>query len=334
MALPVAVFIDTSIFEGQNFNFGSTALTSFVPAAKRVGMRLLLPDPTEREIARHIARRAKDAVTSLEQARKHAPFLTKLKDSRTPQASEIIHAGMNQWREFLGSVEHQKLGYEAVNLQRVMTWYDRATPPFGEGKKRKEFPDAFCMEILDVYARQNSIVVAIVSHDGDFKAACELYSHFLHFKSLPELTELLLLDANKLDELGSAIRAEVSLLEDAIWDAAKEFEFRHYRKDYEIRSSKIHNMEITDVHIVAFSASECTLTFEMEIEAEHSLRWVEWSREDEAFERHDYVIEQYRTSGTAKATLDSTAHNISSVIFIELDELKLEVSKSPRDHWY
>jgi hypothetical protein len=43
------------------------------------------------------------------------------------------------------------LNYEGMSVERVMDWYDRSAPPFREGKKRKEFPDAFVFAMLEKY---------------------------------------------------------------------------------------------------------------------------------------------------------------------------------------
>ena len=79
MSLPSAVFLDTSVLAGQQYNFASTALASFVPVAKERALKLLLPDPTEREIVRQIKERSQEALQALEEARRRAPFLAKWK---------------------------------------------------------------------------------------------------------------------------------------------------------------------------------------------------------------------------------------------------------------
>jgi hypothetical protein len=48
MSIPTAVFLDTSILDGQQYNFESTALSTFVPVCKDLGLTLLLPEPTEK----------------------------------------------------------------------------------------------------------------------------------------------------------------------------------------------------------------------------------------------------------------------------------------------
>lgn len=75
--MPTAVFLDTSIIGAQQFNFSSTALTTFAPVCKKQSMKLLLPDPTEREIRRQIKNRSQEAFEALEEARRKVPFLGK-----------------------------------------------------------------------------------------------------------------------------------------------------------------------------------------------------------------------------------------------------------------
>jgi hypothetical protein len=45
MTIPTAVFLDTCIFAGQQYNFDASALSIFVPIAKQREVLLRLPDP-------------------------------------------------------------------------------------------------------------------------------------------------------------------------------------------------------------------------------------------------------------------------------------------------
>ncbi|MBT2304204.1 DUF4935 domain-containing protein [Variovorax paradoxus] len=174
MSAPSAAFLDTSVFDGQQYNFASTALKTFIPAAKKAGLKLLLPDPTEREIRRHIHTRAREALEALDTARRRAPFLQKW--SSFPKAArpsadnwEVTVVATDEWNAFLREFDVVKLGYEAIALKTVMDWYDRIAAPFGQGKKRKEFPDAFAVAILQAYAEKHGCFIAVVSEDPDFK---------------------------------------------------------------------------------------------------------------------------------------------------------------------
>ena len=92
MLIPTAVFLDTSIFDSQQYNFQSTALATFVPACAKRQLALLLPDPTEREIKRHLRNRVAEVLTAVEGARRKAPFLARLKGFAREFSSPEIEA--------------------------------------------------------------------------------------------------------------------------------------------------------------------------------------------------------------------------------------------------
>lgn len=143
MSLPTSVFLDTSVFAGQQYNFASAALASFVPVATKHSLAVLLPDPTEREIRRQIEERSQDALNALEEARRRAPFLAKWE--HFPQKTSTItnwkvrHVAFQEWKAFLEQFNVQKLNYTDIDVAEVMRWYDRVIPPFREGKKRRNF---------------------------------------------------------------------------------------------------------------------------------------------------------------------------------------------------
>jgi hypothetical protein len=339
MSLPSAVFLDTSVLAGQQYNFGSTALATFVPLARRHKLKLLLPEPTESEVVRQIKERSLEALKALEDARRKAPFLAKWKyfpPKATPHLTdrEVMRVATSEWQAFLQSFEMVKLDYGAVDLKTTMLWYDRVTPPFREGKKRKEFPDAFAIAIIEAYARRTGDTVAVVSEDTDMKLACDRFSSLLYFKSLPVLTELLLSDDSKLDGIRSAILEDLNLVEQMATEAAGELAFFHSDREYSIERSKIHGVSVNDVRIVAIGAGECTLTFDGELEAEHLLQWKEWDHYHEDYDgQEQWILECAPLSGTAKVALDPKTGGVSEVTFFEADDSEIEVTENPRRRW-
>src|SRR5262249_46517168 len=149
--------IDTSILAGQQYNFASVALTSFIPVAASKKLILLLPDPTKREVVRQIRERSVEALRALENARRRAPFSAKWKSfPKLPEARhgdwEVKNVALAEWKAFTSRFTVKELGYDGVSIDTVMNWYDSIAPPFGDGKKRKEFPDAFAIAMLAAYA--------------------------------------------------------------------------------------------------------------------------------------------------------------------------------------
>ncbi len=339
MSLPTAVFLDTSILAGQQYNFTSTALSTFIPIARTHDLKLLLPEPTEREIVRHLRERSQEALKALEDARRKAPFLSAWKHfppKTNPYMTdrEVMLIATAAWQEFLKNFNFIKLDYSSVNLKAVMQWYDSVTPPFREGKKRKEFPDAFAIAIVEAYARKTGDTIAIVSEDTDMKLACDRFSSLLYFKSLPTLTELLLSDSSKLEKIRQSIEDDLSTLEETIFEAAGELEFHHWDRDYKVRETKLHDASIGEVHIVAIGSGESTLTFDCLIEVEHLLEWDEWDHDYEEYQQEkSWVVEHVPLSGTAKAALDSKTGCVSDITFFELDTGSIEIYETPKRRW-
>jgi hypothetical protein len=339
MSLPTAVFLDTSVLAGQQYNFASTALSTFIPLAKSHSLKLLLPEPTESEIVRQIRERSQEALKALDDARRKAPFLSKWKHFPPKTISyvtdwEVMRVATGEWHEFLKNFNLVKLDYSAVNLKTVMHWYDRVTPPFREGKKRKEFPDAFAIAIVEAHARKTGDTIAVVSEDTDMKLACDRFPSLLYFRSLPALTELLLSDRAKLDGIRQSILDDISAIEEASFEAAVELSYYHASREYKVQRTKVHGVSVVDVRIVAIGASECTLTFDGELEAEHLLEWKYWDHYRENYhEGEDWVTERAPLSGTAKVALDPKTGGVSEITLFELDMSDIQITESPRWRW-
>lgn len=335
MSLPKAVFLDTSVFAGQQYNYASAILVSFIPVAQNAELLLLLPDPTEREVARQIKERASAALKALEDARRKAPFLSKW-DSFPPKQKpwaewEVLQVAKREWQDFLKHFQVEKLGYEEVSVPKVMSWYDDARAPFGEGKKRKEFPDAFAIEILSIYAEKNNICVAVVSGDKDMQRACEYYPSLLYFPSLAQLTELLLLADQEIDELRGLAEKGIEILEEALQESIGDFETYLYDDTYKEEESLVHRPQITDIRIVGLGHSECTVVFEAEYESEHRLAWEEVVDPTEGYmqEYSDWISQSNYVSGTAKLNLDRPLGEICSVGLINTDQSEIELDRVP-----
>jgi len=333
MSLPTAVFLDTTVLDSQNYNYTSTVLSTFIPACKNRKLKLLLPDPTEREIKRHIADRSEEALAALEKARRTAPFLAKWKGfpQRGGPKWEVTNAATSEWNSFLQQFEVVRLGFDSIKLTTiVMNWYDQNQAPFGKGTKRKEFPDAFAIAMLSTYAEQQRIYIAVVSGDGDMKAACDRYPSLMYFESLPVLTELLLkAEDERVAAIRLALDAGIETIRNAAAEATIDVSF-YMSDDYiEIDRSDIEDITIGEMNIVALGEHECTITFKALIEAKHWFKWEEPGPEGESERSTDTVKDSYDVSGTAKVSLDQKANAILSVPYISIDNDEIEIREVP-----
>jgi hypothetical protein len=195
MSCPRVVFLDTSIFDSQRYNFTSNAFEAFLKAVSADKFSLLLPDPIEQEIKRHIEKKCREAYGVLERLEKEVPFVTVWK-CWPPTRIRLFESGLydvaqGQWKKFLAHFTVVRLGYSGIDLKEIMEWYYRGRGPFGP-KKQKEFPDAISLAAILDYSKREKCSIAVVSLDSDFKRACVIYTELLYFNSLPAFTEAIL----------------------------------------------------------------------------------------------------------------------------------------------
>lgn len=331
MTLPNAIFVDTNIFERQHFNFDGPVLSSLAQACKAHGIPLLLPDPILRELIRHVRVRAKEAHELVSKGRRTAPFLDTLRPSTTPveELTSYNATAETALKSYFARFSTVDLGYDGLDLNELMNWYDTQSPPFGSGGKRKEFPDAFAIAIVERFARERGIYVAVVSDDKGLKAACDRYTNLSHFMELSVLVELLLDDENLVTAYKKIIENDPTELESQVAAAAAELPFLHLDRDYSISWSKVLAARMLSIRVVALSHGECTVTFVADVDAEHTLEWREDDTPEGDIECSADVIEPSSIAGLAKVQIDLQGRRVTSVVMVEVDKSIRRVTETP-----
>lgn len=346
MSLPTYIFIDTCIFDSQNYNFESTAFASFLAECSHRKIKLVLPDPVSREVHRHIKRRSDDVIKALEEAKRKAPFLAKWKEwpiKKPPVLLnyELQRLAQSEWESFLGHFEVVKLKYEGVDISQIMNWYDRKTPPFGEGKKSKEFPDAFCISALLALGRRDDCSIAVISADPDFKRACGLYSGLTYFHSLPAYTESLLQEDDRIKTLRTAIEDDPSSLCEAVKEPFSELHFLHEESmDADIEDVEVDDIELTEFSIVSIGEDEAVVVCEFRVYYSAHVRMDDdGSAIVDSSEGIYMALREFRgtvsdwhdISATLKLAVGGARNAIDDVVTVDIDDDTITVTEIPED---
>ena len=347
MSIPNVIFVDTSVFDEQRYNFQSAAMTAFLEATKTGSPTLLLPAPTEREITRHIQEQVDAASKVLSDAKRRAPILSKWTgwpaslDARDTKWQ--LHAfAQGEWKAFLERFDVKRLGYEDVNLSRIMNWYDFKRAPFGLGKKSKEFPDAIAVDAIAFYAASNDTEVAIISKDPDFKQACTHYSRLLHFSSLPALTEAILSVDTRVAALKALLNSNVGPIATGIGEAFTDSSF--FPEDDplgDVEDVAVDQVEVTGFNVIALGECECKIAFDARVSYSASVSFDDpdslvGDSEDGYFALRRLsgtVSNSSEMSGVIKLKLDAPGENVLGVIRLEFDDNNVCVTGIPESGW-
>jgi hypothetical protein len=346
MPTPLNILIDTCIFDQYGYNFSSPIVETFVAVAGIKKFILILPDVIEREIRRHINEKSHEAASALKRARKDAPLLAKWSHW---QANEVIKAAaaeiqtkvMGDWEQFLKNFKVEKLGYDGIDMTEIMDWYDRHRAPFGEGQKRKEFPDAFAIAAAFAYCKHYNTEVAVVSSDPDFRKACGHHPELLHFPDLPALTEALIAEPEfKILAIKETLRKHPEPLVAQIGQDFSDLGFypEEDLMDGEVSDVEVKSVEITETKVLAVHGYECTVAIHAHVDFSAYVSYgdpdtmVIDSSEDfrmALFQRAGTVTEQAHVSATVTLEFDDTWTSILSVGHVKFEDQYLAVESRP-----
>ncbi len=172
------VFVDTSMYQQKNFQFGIHALGRFAELCKDESIYLLMTSITEREVKHHIELKAQEAAKSITAFKKEIKILRNLPDLphygifEKITSSDIEDSLTEIFDDFLFKAVHEFVDLSKASVDNIVDSYFDEKPPFSS-KKKDEFPDAIVLHALDAWSQDNDSKVYILSLDGDMKSFSE-----------------------------------------------------------------------------------------------------------------------------------------------------------------
>lgn len=193
MKKPIEVFLDTNVFDSQYYDFHNGKLLRLKQLVKEGKIVVLLSKVVVGESKRHIERNITDmqnalkkpfdkelaklgyetkctgqqAIKILGETNKY-DFLYKMSDRSLKD--EMIKDAIAQFDLFIFNIKARILDSSGVDINSIISDYFDKRPPFEERKdKKSEFPDAFIMAKIRMFAKQHSQSICVVSNDKAFK---------------------------------------------------------------------------------------------------------------------------------------------------------------------
>lgn len=264
------VFLDTEVFEAYNFNFDATGITELVRLAQANFVRVFLTTVTIGEVYAHIAEKINDASSKLKKFRNeegrilqnvstHKALLEKLDKQK---CIEEIKA---KFRAFLSNVEVTVIDVRSVDPEKVFGDYFEWKAPFGVGRRKEEFPDAFAQHALTNWCEKAQTDMYVVSANRDW------HSQIKHLLPLAKLGEFL--DAAVKDEAGEKLATDVLRLyakhidkvQKAIEDAFKDSEFYTSDVDGDVNEVKIKSIKFDQPLVIEVDEASSIVSVDVEI---------------------------------------------------------------------
>ena len=225
------VFIDTSVFISSNFNLDSKVFCSLRSLCNSGHVTIILSDITIEEIKANLLKLITDAESIIKKASSKARVLRNLDTDNYKflfnkfNKEDIFQQLQAQITAFIQKCNVEIIKATEISPKDIFHNYFQCKPPFGEGKKKSEFPDAFVIAAICEWCETNNEKMYIVSEDPDFKKAIVKKDCLEYFPSLSRLIETILADENILISIiHDQMKRNRKMIFNSIADQVKEYE--------------------------------------------------------------------------------------------------------------
>lgn len=313
------IYLDTSIFIKENF-FAGNKLKAFLKHSENSDIELLITDITLNESIANLVKSARESYSALKRALKEIDTKSKLfKNIDSLNYLFQLHdtfAFEKELATLLDLFRQQIKNYfDIIDLDsevslKVIADYFNQNPPFKDGKKKSEFPDAFVLNSLDAWCKKRGEKVYVVSDDDDIISYKSDYLiPIKHYDKLLDQISYTYSDDNihpKVEDL--ITKSEEDIIQAIKEEFLKEFPFdgfdQHQGFEYQINSLYEINAHIKTYSVLYFNYTTASvelivpIDYNMDVSYEDkSMGW--YDKEDDMW----YNTESYRETLSSETIL-------------------------------
>jgi PIN domain len=347
------VFIDTSEFVAANFSYTGSRFSTLIFRVNAGQIEIVLPTITKQEIISQIDKLVHEAEQAIAKTRNGARILRNLNDEFSKNLFYDFNKAafkeqlVAQLEGFLITAKVVNLGFEGINPASIFNMYFSKQAPFGVGKKKSEFPDAFSLSILSEWGEQNQEDILIASSDSDIKEGADNFSKLCYTGTLEQLLNQV---AIELDKLAPEAEKRILLLENAIKESIKnqfhQLDFLLDDQDGDVDEIWILNASyeanLLDVHDI--NADEGVATFDLVGNVDYGARLIydDFNTAIYDSEEKNYIIlntidetvdREEIFQATLKITFSVSDSRLSTFDLLWKSPKDVAVSSSNNDDW-
>src|ERR1044072_9961613 len=206
------LFLDTEVFERNNFDFQSRSFRKLISLAQEGTAIVHLTQITRKEIEGHIISRIDEALSILKKVSKErsvqylskspAPSFQPIQRNLDPQP--LRQAGLAAFETFIVDARADVIPVDTVGINEVFDQYFGSMAPFHMASKKSEFPDAFALAAIRQWCQQTNNRIYVISNDKGFRDSCEHCNDLISLTTLDELLDLAARQAQQLYAFATA----------------------------------------------------------------------------------------------------------------------------------
>lgn len=290
------VFVDTQAFHQHKFRFDHPTLKRLLEICASGRMQLVLTETVVGEVTAQLKEQLVNASNSLGQFHKLiGPLEGNLPAQyegllAKPSEGEFIDLGAKAWETYRINAKSIIAPANDVNSSELLGLYFGAKSPFGQGRKKNEFPDAISVLSLIAWLTKNKTNIYIVSQDPDLENWCAQIPDAIHIKTLAEFIDSYNRTEEKLTELVHKLFSnQEAWFLDAVKTHFLECGFQ-YSENWEadVENVEVQDIQFIEVNIIEVEESSAVVAISVQIEFSASILGPDydngiWDSEDKKY---------------------------------------------------
>jgi hypothetical protein len=364
------VALDTEVFDKVKFNYNSNSFIRLVKLAKEKKVAIYLTTINQQEILSHLEKLSKESVGAWKKChsdfRKKSSILynsTEYKYLLNLELDEkkLYNELIKQFNGFIQEAQITLLRVDSVSPEDVFSKYFQLIPPFKDGAKKHEFPDAFAIAAIENLAKNENQDIYVISGDNDWKNTVGNANNLIYKESIDQLLkEIIIEERLQIDKESEDVNFCYKILENNIKEikheisnsfTSKEFSFSYYFDDgyfdpnsEDIEFIKVHAIKIIETNIVDINDKDPenpVVTFELEAAIIYTAyisydktEYAFWSQEEERYYSPIMRIKgKVRQSNTlsVEVTLQLARDSVYNLCFDSIVEVILDPDNTVRN---
>ena len=193
----ICAYIDSSIFIGKNYQYNHPAFVALKEQVANGRIRLILTHITLNEVKSHKALDLERALQEVKKIRAKVKVLRNhptqfsvlFEDHDLPTLQKTLE---DQFQVFLDDTKAHIISPSEANTDLIFDLYFNKKLPFGPGKKKQEFPDAFILSALNEWATTSlgeHESIYVISGDSDMDLPNEAFPRLVTANSLESFVD-------------------------------------------------------------------------------------------------------------------------------------------------
>jgi PIN domain len=309
------VFIDSQYFVKAGLHFDNPALKSFRKLCESDELTHVTTSVVNREVESKIQLSVKDALTAMQTFRRKARLLCSLEDEQIQALfveipeEDIYKKASGVFKEFINGCKSEIVNASELDAEDVLNLYFDKKPPFGDGKKKSEFPDALSLFSLKSHLKQEEKLY-VVSDDGDMKSFCDTDPQLVLVESLDKVLDIYSQHTNiRTNQVKQYFLSNEEVIKARIKEYLEECEVYNSStwEDAEVDDGLIvtHVGEI-DPSVIYISDEEAQVTFDIDIKFEVTVTGPDFN--NGIYDREDDRVYTFDT--TSRTITISTTYTV------------------------